>query len=347
MAGRSRACSPRRSRRRRGDPRGRYRRGPGARRARPRRRGRLPRSPRADEAGAANGADGRQRRHRRQPDVLGPLALPPGDGSPLRSHRLARPLGGGWARPHGAVPGLRVGDVRPLHGCLRGLVLSLLHGYRRVRLRRAVLRIARRHRLPRPCQFPTRRCLATTASRSCCRAQSASSSATPAPPPGATPSWSTGPRRPPRGRAGGRSPPSATTTTSWTGFSRTRRDPHRRRRDGHGRRERRQRPQHGGSPRRGGDVDGDADRPGAVGIWHDHYISFRLDLDVDGQANSFVRERLAPRAANAGTPRRSLWAPERIPMPVEGAVEPATRRRSGAWSTRAPPPRSATTRAMR
>ena len=30
--------------------------------------------------------------------------------------------------------------------------------------------------------------------------------------------------------------------------------------------------------------------------------------------------RRAP--AEAGTPRRSLWAPERIPMPVEGAVEP-------------------------
>ncbi|MDO9711005.1 copper amine oxidase [Paracraurococcus lichenis] len=62
--------------------------------------------------------------------------------------------------------------------------------------------------------------------------------------------------------------------------------------------------------------------PGAVGVWHDHYISFRLDLDVDGPANSFLRERLAPRRAEAGTPRRSLWQPERIPMPVEGAVEP-------------------------
>src|SRR3712207_867887 len=32
--------------------------------------------------------------------------------------------------------------------------------------------------------------------------------------------------------------------------------------------------------------------PGAVGVHHDHYISFRLDLDVDGATNSFVRERL-------------------------------------------------------
>ncbi|MCB4822186.1 copper amine oxidase [Roseicella aerolata] len=62
--------------------------------------------------------------------------------------------------------------------------------------------------------------------------------------------------------------------------------------------------------------------PGAVGVWHDHYISFRLDLDIDGPANSFLRERLAPRAAQGGTPRRSLWVPERIAMPVEGAVEP-------------------------
>jgi primary-amine oxidase len=62
--------------------------------------------------------------------------------------------------------------------------------------------------------------------------------------------------------------------------------------------------------------------PGAVGVWHDHYISFRLDLDVDGPANSFRRERLVPRAAAAGTPRRSLWAPEPVPMPIEGAVLP-------------------------
>ncbi|WP_158292087.1 copper amine oxidase [Paracraurococcus ruber] len=62
--------------------------------------------------------------------------------------------------------------------------------------------------------------------------------------------------------------------------------------------------------------------PGAVGVWHDHYISFRLDLDVDGPTNSILRERLAPRRANAGTPRRSLWQPERVPMPTEGAIEP-------------------------
>jgi primary-amine oxidase len=60
--------------------------------------------------------------------------------------------------------------------------------------------------------------------------------------------------------------------------------------------------------------------PGRVGIWHDHYLSFRLDLDIDGPANSFLRERLVPRVAQAGTPRRSLWAAERVPMPKEAAL---------------------------
>ena len=62
--------------------------------------------------------------------------------------------------------------------------------------------------------------------------------------------------------------------------------------------------------------------PGAVGIHHDHYVSFRLDLDVDGATNSFVRERLVRRAASGRTARRSLWAVEPVPMPAEGAVRP-------------------------
>lgn len=61
--------------------------------------------------------------------------------------------------------------------------------------------------------------------------------------------------------------------------------------------------------------------PGALGVWHDHYISFRLDLDIDGPVNSFMRERLAARSVQGG-PRRSLWALERVPMPREGAVVP-------------------------
>ena len=47
-----------------------------------------------------------------------------------------------------------------------------------------------------------------------------------------------------------------------------------------------------------------------VAVNHDHYFSFRLDLDVDGPENSFVTDRLAPKMLPADHPRRSLWVSE-------------------------------------
>ena len=44
-----------------------------------------------------------------------------------------------------------------------------------------------------------------------------------------------------------------------------------------------------------------------VAVNHDHFLSFRLDLDVDGPANSFVTDRLVPQQQPAGQPRRSIW----------------------------------------
>lgn len=61
--------------------------------------------------------------------------------------------------------------------------------------------------------------------------------------------------------------------------------------------------------------------PGIVGVYHDHYISFRLDLDVDGPVNSFVREAIVQKAVDAGTPRRSIWTLEPVAMATEGPVE--------------------------
>ena len=43
---------------------------------------------------------------------------------------------------------------------------------------------------------------------------------------------------------------------------------------------------------------------------HDHFFSFRLDFDVDGTANSFVRDRLKVERLPAGNPRRSVWVAE-------------------------------------
>src|SRR6185295_11812069 len=44
-----------------------------------------------------------------------------------------------------------------------------------------------------------------------------------------------------------------------------------------------------------------------VGVNHSHFFSFRLDMDVDGQANSLVVERLKTETQPASNPRRSVW----------------------------------------
>jgi primary-amine oxidase len=47
---------------------------------------------------------------------------------------------------------------------------------------------------------------------------------------------------------------------------------------------------------------------GLVGINHDHFISFRLDLDVDGTRNRAVFDEVTPRTLPGDNPRRSLWS---------------------------------------
>ena len=47
-----------------------------------------------------------------------------------------------------------------------------------------------------------------------------------------------------------------------------------------------------------------------LAVNHDHFLSFRLDLDVDGTANSFVVDKLVPRQLPAESPRRSIWVVE-------------------------------------
>lgn len=44
-----------------------------------------------------------------------------------------------------------------------------------------------------------------------------------------------------------------------------------------------------------------------VGINHDHFFCFRLDLDVDGQNNSFLRDRLKTKRLGPELARRSVW----------------------------------------
>ena len=60
--------------------------------------------------------------------------------------------------------------------------------------------------------------------------------------------------------------------------------------------------------------------PNLVAVHHDHYFSFRLDLDVDGPVNSFRRARLVTETLPSDQQRRSLWRLQPVEMPVEGAL---------------------------
>jgi len=55
-----------------------------------------------------------------------------------------------------------------------------------------------------------------------------------------------------------------------------------------------------------------------VGVYHDHFVTYHLDLDVDGTENSFVKNTVVPRrntgdpaTGGADTPRRSYWTVRR------------------------------------
>jgi primary-amine oxidase len=49
--------------------------------------------------------------------------------------------------------------------------------------------------------------------------------------------------------------------------------------------------------------------PNLVAVDHDHFFSYRIDLDVDGPKNSFMIDRLVPQQISART-RKSIWAVE-------------------------------------
>ena len=53
---------------------------------------------------------------------------------------------------------------------------------------------------------------------------------------------------------------------------------------------------------------------------HDHYFSFRLDLDVDGPQNTFVSDSFVPEAIKDSKTRKSLWRAKTELHPVEGPV---------------------------
>ena len=47
--------------------------------------------------------------------------------------------------------------------------------------------------------------------------------------------------------------------------------------------------------------------PNLTAVNHDHFLSFRLDVDVDGPGNTLVRQMLTPQRIGGDSGRRSLW----------------------------------------
>ena len=58
-----------------------------------------------------------------------------------------------------------------------------------------------------------------------------------------------------------------------------------------------------------------------VAINHDHFFSFRIDLDVDGQQNSFVYKLLISRRLSEQSTRKSVWVVESRTAAIEEAAK--------------------------
>ena len=64
------------------------------------------------------------------------------------------------------------------------------------------------------------------------------------------------------------------------------------------------------TPSSGADRYGHFVDPHIIAVNHDHYFSFRVDLDVDGTTNNFQIDRLVSETLPKDHPRRSVWVRE-------------------------------------
>lgn len=70
--------------------------------------------------------------------------------------------------------------------------------------------------------------------------------------------------------------------------------------------------------------------PNLIGVYHDHFLSFRMDLDVDGINNSFATDEIVP-VKYANNTRKSGWEVVEHPELVEGAISENAEGHDGFW----------------
>ena len=71
--------------------------------------------------------------------------------------------------------------------------------------------------------------------------------------------------------------------------------------------------------------------PNLVAVDHDHFLSFRLDLDIDGAQNTLVRQRLESEPVERGAGGRSLWHVVEERVTEEGAIAGARHGQAESW----------------
>lgn len=57
--------------------------------------------------------------------------------------------------------------------------------------------------------------------------------------------------------------------------------------------------------------------PNLIAPNHDHFFNFKLDFDIDGRDNTFMRTALVPGEPEETAPRRSMWVTQTVPAKTE------------------------------
>jgi primary-amine oxidase len=71
--------------------------------------------------------------------------------------------------------------------------------------------------------------------------------------------------------------------------------------------------------------------PNLTAVNHDHFLSFRLDLDIDGPGNTLIRQRLAQQRLDGSASRRSLWHLAEENVVEEGPLDAGAHGEDEVW----------------